>query len=166
MRRLQFSGLAVAALWLLGAASCAAPSAACPRDTAHALIVSANGEHCFGVEIADSPEERSRGLMHVRHLEADRGMLFLFEHARIQSFWMKNTYIPLDIIFIRPDGRIENIAARTEPLSERSVYSSAAVQAVLEINGGLSEKLGIRPGDLVRHPALDEGRPQDERGAR
>lgn len=163
MRRVHLSGFAFVAVSVLGA--CAAPSSACPLDEAHVAVATAGDGHCFTVEIADSDEERRRGLMFVRNMDDDRGMLFLFDRAAIQSFWMKNTYISLDIIFIRPDGRIANIAARTEPLSERSVYSSAPVLAVLEINGGLSEKLGIRPGDQVRHPALGNAGAQNGREA-
>ncbi len=154
MRRVRLLAFAVAVAGLAGSASCAAQTSACPRDAAHAAIVSDGGEHCFAVDIADTEEERRRGLMFVRHMEDDRGMLFLFERAAIQSFWMKNTYISLDIIFIGPDGKIANIAERTEPLSERSVLSSGPVLAVLEINGGLAEKLGIRAGDLLLHPAF------------
>ncbi len=79
------------------------------------------------------------------------GMLFLHPEPRYISMWMRNTYIPLDMIFIRADGRIHRIEARTEPLSERIIQSGDRVTAVLEIAGGLSQRLGLKAGDLVRH---------------
>lgn len=148
-------------------ASCAAKSAPCPLDPEYAAIISAGGEHCFRVDLVDTPEERAQGLMFVRHMEEDRGMLFLFDRVSEQPFWMKNTYISLDIIFIAPGGRIVNIAERMEPLSERSIVSAEPIAAALEINGGLAERLGIRPGDRVRHPALEarpDEAPEAERG--
>jgi uncharacterized protein len=154
MGRVHPFKFAVLLMFALGAASCAAQGDSCPAGPDQAAIVSADGEHCFTVEIAGTPEEFQRGLMFVRHMEPDKGMLFLFDRTAIHSFWMKNTYISLDIIFIGPNGRIVDIAPRTEPLSEESISPPTPVSAVLEINGGLSEKLGIRAGDTVRHPAL------------
>lgn len=95
--------------------------------------------------------------MYRRRLAADAGMLFIFEKPEPARFWMKNTYIPLDIIFIAPDGRISNIAERTVPLSLETVASDGPVVAVLEVNGGTAARLGIRPGDRVIHPALGTG---------
>ena len=89
-----------------------------------------------------------------QRLPEDRGMLFDFGEPRPVSMWMKNTYIPLDMIFIRADGTIRRIAANTEPLSERTVPSSGAVRYVLEVIGGTAKKLGIEPGDKVSGPAL------------
>ena len=154
MRRIHQFWTAVSLAAALSVAACAAQPPSCPYDADYVAISASSGDHCFGVEIADSARERMRGLMYVRHMESDRGMLFLFDEPEEQSFWMKNTYISLDIIFIAPDGRIANIAARTEPLSENSVPSVGPVTAVLEINGGLAEKLGLTAGDRVRHPAL------------
>lgn len=153
MRRVQ--GIFIALL-AVGLASCAARGGSCPRDAAHAAILTAGGEHCFGVDIADTPEEWQRGLMFVQRLDEDRGLLFLFGRVAGQTFWMKNTYISLDIVFIGPDGRIVNIAPRTEPLSEAAISSNMPVAAALEISGGLAGKLGIKPGDIVRHPALSQ----------
>jgi uncharacterized membrane protein (UPF0127 family) len=87
-----------------------------------------------------------------RALAADRGMLFEFDRPDVQSFWMKNTLIPLDIIYIGADGRIVSIARNARPLDETPLYSSGPAQGVLEIEGGLSAKLGIEPGDKVEHP--------------
>ncbi|HEX8570585.1 MAG TPA: DUF192 domain-containing protein [Caulobacteraceae bacterium] len=114
-------------------------------------IVTAAGPVRFQVELADTPAEREQGLMWRGSMPVDRGMIFDFPGETEQGFWMRNTYIPLDIIYIRADGRIHSIARSTTPLSEALVPSGGPVKAVLEINGGLSERLGIAPGDLVRH---------------
>jgi uncharacterized protein len=115
-------------------------------------IQSKNGTHVFGVEMAVTPEEQTRGLMFRRELPDRQGMLFDFKHEQPTSFWMKNTYVPLDMIFIRADGRILNIAENTVPLSEALVPSSGPVRAVLEVIAGTTKKLGIAPGDRVVHP--------------
>jgi uncharacterized protein len=115
-------------------------------------IVSKNGTHVFGVEMAITPEEQARGLMFRRELPEKQGMLFDFKREQPTSFWMKNTYVPLDMIFIRADGRILNIAENTVPLSEALVPSSGPVRAVLEVIAGTSKKLGIAAGDRVVHP--------------
>ena len=112
-------------------------------------IRSASGLHRFTVEVARSPEEQATGLMHRQSLAPDRGMLFPYDPPQPASFWMKNTLIPLDIIFIRADGRIARIAANTVPLSLEPVPSLEPVAAVLEIAGGRSAELGIQPGDRV-----------------
>jgi uncharacterized membrane protein (UPF0127 family) len=87
-----------------------------------------------------------------RHMPEGQGMLFDFQREQPTSFWMKNTYIPLDMIFIRGDGRILRIAENTVPLSEALVTSGGPVRAVLEVNAGTARKLGIAPGDRVAHP--------------
>ncbi len=110
------------------------------------------GAVSFEVEIADTPATRRTGLMYRKYLPPDRGMLFLFDQPELASFWMKNTEIPLDIMFISETGRIEKIAENTEPFSMDHIRSDGDVAAVLEINGGLSEKLGIAVGDFVQHP--------------
>ena len=130
-----------------------AAQAASPRD--ELIVVTAAGEHRFQVEIADEPRERARGLMFRREMGAEEGMLFDFEDEQPASFWMRNTYIPLDMLFIRADGIIESIGERTTPLSEKSVTSRGPVRYVLEINGGLSDQLGIEAGDSVAGPAMD-----------
>lgn len=122
------------------------------------VIQAATGEHRFDVEIADDPQERSRGLMFRREMADAHGMLFDFRRDERASFWMRNTYIPLDMIFIEADGTIESIAKRTTPLSEKSVRSHGPVRFVLEINGGLSETLGIAAGDIVAGPAIETRR--------
>ena len=113
----------------------------------------------FVVEIADDPAERSRGLMHRTELAEGAGMLFLFDRAERQAFWMKNTPLPLDIIFVDARGVVDSIAAETTPFSERSLPSDGPALAVLEINGGLAERYGIGVGAELRHPAFQNGNP-------
>lgn len=105
--------------------------------------------HNFIVEVARTPEEQQQGLMHRRSLEPTRGMIFLYDPPQPASFWMKNTLIPLDIIFIRPDGTIARIAANTVPMSLEPIPSLEPVAAVLEIAGGRTAELGVEPGDTV-----------------
>ena len=112
-------------------------------------IASKSGVHMFSVEIANNDAERERGLMFRKELPEGRGMLFDFEREAPVAFWMHNTYIPLDMIFIRADGSILRIAENTEPLSDRLVPSGGPVRAVLEVIGGTARKLGIAPGDKV-----------------
>jgi uncharacterized protein len=109
-------------------------------------IASKSGVHAFQVEMAITPEEKEHGLMFRRELPDGQGMLFDFQTDQNVAFWMKNTYIPLDI---RGDGRVLRIAENTEPLSERNIPSGGPVRAVLEVIGGTAKKLGIAPGDRV-----------------
>ena len=117
-------------------------------------IASKNGVHPFAVEMAVTPEEQSKGLMFRKELPEGQGMLFDFRRDQEATFWMKNTYVPLDMIFIRADGRIHRIAANTTPLSEALVSSGGPVRAVLEVVAGTAKKLGIAPGDRVAHPTV------------
>ena len=112
-------------------------------------VRSANGEHRFTVEVAATPEQQARGLMYRRSLAGNRGMIFPYDPPQPVGFWMKNTLIPLDIIFIRADGRIARIAANTVPHSLEPVGSGEPVATVLEIRGGRAAELGINAGDLV-----------------
>jgi uncharacterized protein len=115
-------------------------------------IVTRSGVHSFTVELAATDEARSKGLMYRRELPEGRGMLFDFKQDQNAAMWMKNTYIPLDMIFIRADGRIQRIAENTTPESEKIITAGAPVRAVLEVIGGTTRKLGIRAGDRVAHP--------------
>jgi uncharacterized membrane protein (UPF0127 family) len=115
-------------------------------------IVTRSGVHSFTVELAATDEARSKGLMYRRELPEGRGMLFDFKQDQNAAMWMKNTYIPLDMIFIRADGRIQRIAENTRPESEKIITAGAPVRAVLEVIGGTARKLGIRAGDRVAHP--------------
>lgn len=108
----------------------------------------------FAIEIADEPAEQATGLMFRPALASDAGMLFVFDPPRPASFWMRNTMIPLDMLFIDDGGRVESIAERTDTYSQRVSESLGPVRAVLEINGGLSRRLGIVPGTQLRHPAF------------
>jgi uncharacterized protein len=115
------------------------------------LCIQSGGKtHSFTVELAETSPEQAKGMMFRTELADDRGMLFPFSEPRMASFWMKNTVIPLDIIFIRSDGRIENIAENTIPYSTDPVLSTAPVIVVLELRGGLSGEMGIAAGDKVR----------------
>ena len=115
-------------------------------------IATKTGVHVFAVELADNEAERERGLMYRKELPEGQGMLFDFHREQDVSFWMQNTYIPLDMIFIRGDGRILRIAENTEPLSEKLVPSGGPVRGVLEVVAGTAKKMGIAAGDQVAHP--------------
>ncbi len=115
-------------------------------------IVTASGTHEFQVEIAADEAGRERGLMNRRYMPADRGMLFEFQREAPVSFWMKNTYIPLDLIFISRTGVVTNIVADAEPLSERIIPSGPPCAAVLELNGGTASAIRLNVGDRIRHP--------------
>ena len=117
-------------------------------------IVTDNGSYNFRVELADTPQARQRGLMYREKLPSDQGMLFEFKRTEMQSFWMKNTYIPLDIIFVERSGRIAYIHRNARPRSLVPISSQTPVWAVLELNGGLTSLLGIRIGHQVEHRAF------------
>ena len=105
--------------------------------------------HAFRVEVARTPQEQSRGLMFRTEMEADEGMLFPYQQPQMLSFWMRNTVLSLDLIFIGPDRRVINVAANAVPYSEESIPSDAPAIAVLELNAGRAEALGIVPGSKV-----------------
>ena len=115
-------------------------------------IATKSGVHAFSVEIVDNDADRAKGLMFRKELPEGKGMLFDFKTEQDVSFWMQNTYIPLDMLFIRADGQILRIAENTEPLSTRLIPSGGQVRAVLEVIGGTARKFGIVPGDRVAHP--------------
>jgi uncharacterized protein len=116
-------------------------------------IVSPGGQRqTFQVEVARNEADRAQGLMFRRSMPADRGMLFDFGRVEPISMWMQNTYLSLDMLFIRPDGTIARIAANTEPLSTRTIPSGEPVLAVLELNAGTAARLGIKVGDRIEHP--------------
>lgn len=141
-----------------GAASEPTESAPAPAASVHPVsglavipltVTSGDKRIAFSVEVADTPEAQERGLMFRTDLGDNEGMIFPYDGTRAQSFWMKNTPLPLDIIYIGPDRRISNIAAETEPYSLDPVYSVGPVLGVLELRGGRAAELGIEPGDLV-----------------
>lgn len=139
---------AVAVFGVLIAASVSATAA----EVQPLEIVTKSGVHVFSVEIAKTEQERATGLMYRKELAEGRGMLFDFTPEQQVSMWMKNTFIPLDMIFIRSDGRILRIAENTEPQSEKIISSGGLAKGVLEVIGGTAKKYGIQPGDRVAHP--------------
>jgi uncharacterized protein len=119
--------------------------------TSPVVIDTEGGARRFAVELAATPEEQAQGLMFRRALAADAGMLFDLGSTRPATFWMKNTLIPLDMLFIAADGHIADIHERAVPLSEAMIESKVPVRAVLELNGGTAARLGIHEGDVVHH---------------
>ncbi|MBB36837.1 MAG: hypothetical protein CME88_06050 [Hirschia sp.] len=148
---------AILALSLFGALS-STPVEAQDADVQQVLqtepltIQSAGATHSFNIELADEAEERARGLMFRESMARDHGMLFTFEQQREPGMWMKNTLIPLDMLFIDENGIILAIAENTQPHSLRHVTPGMPVSGVLELNGGLTSELEIAPGDVVHHP--------------
>jgi hypothetical protein len=115
-------------------------------------IVTKSGVHVFSVEMATTEQEKETGLMYRKELADGKGMLFDFSPEQEVSMWMKNTYVSLDMIFIRADGRILRIAENTEPLSTRIIPSRGLAKGVLEVVAGTAQKYGIQPGDQIGHP--------------
>ena len=126
-----------------------------PQDL---TIDTAKGAEHFTVELATTPAQRELGLMYRQALPPDAGMLFIYPDEESVAFWMKNTLSPLDMLFIGADGHIRRIAERAVPLSETPIPSVDPVEAVLEVNGGTVERLGIRQGDLVHNNAFGNSR--------
>ncbi|MCC6007722.1 MAG: DUF192 domain-containing protein [Rhodobacteraceae bacterium] len=114
------------------------------------------GSASFAVDLALTPEEQSQGLMFVERMPRFSGMLFVFDRPRRAQFWMKNTLIPLDMIFIDERGIVTRVHENAVPGSLETIDGGPGVLAVLEINGGMSRRLGIAPGSEVRHPLLGE----------
>ncbi|HVU20610.1 MAG TPA: DUF192 domain-containing protein [Rhizomicrobium sp.] len=121
-------------------------------------VDTARGPHAFKVEVAADRASQQKGLMYRKKMGPDAGMIFDFHQDVMTSFWMKNTFLPLDIIFIRSDGTISSIAADAVPLSETPIPCSEPVRAVLELNAGRAATLGIVPGAKVRAPILGTSR--------
>ncbi|MEM8878478.1 MAG: DUF192 domain-containing protein [Pseudomonadota bacterium] len=164
-RWLGRAGLSVTMAWVFAltllfvVAACSEPASQTVGDTTKLSIETSGGPVAFDVEFVNTPETRAQGLMFRERLPSGTGMLFDFGGPREVAMWMKNTLIPLDMIFIRDDGVIHRIAANTVPLSLATVASEGPVTGVLEIIGGDAERLGIAPGDRVRHPMFtaDQG---------
>ena len=119
-------------------------------------VVSKAGSHKFIVELATTYEQQAMGMMYRTKIDPDKGMFFVYTEAERRSYWMKNVSIPLDIIYIRSDGRISNIIRNAKPHDGTPRYSRGKVLAVLEIAGGRARELGIRPGDKVLHRIFDK----------
>lgn len=120
------------------------------------VLHTASGEVSISVDIADTNESRAKGLMFVQSLADDKGMLFDFKETREVSFWMRNTFIPLDMIFIAADGEILNIHANARPHDETGISSQFPVRFVLEIPGGRAAEMGLEVGDKVSHPIISQ----------
>lgn len=120
-------------------------------------IKGAFGTARFNVQIADDDAERSRGLMHVKQMPTSAGMLFVFDPPRPVAFWMKNTLIPLDMIFADRQGRIRNIHESAIPHDETPIPGEGDIYTVLEINGGLAKRFGIAAGDVLQNPVYAGG---------
>ncbi|MDA9436055.1 DUF192 domain-containing protein [Bradyrhizobium sp. CCBAU 51627] len=148
--RSRAQGWLAAVLVIVGFAVAGAPARAAGFQPLE--IVTRNGVQVFSVEMATTEEEKQTGLMYRKELADGKGMLFDFNPEQEVSMWMKNTYVPLDMIFIRADGRILRIAENTEPLSTRIISSRGPARAVLEVVAGTAQKYGIRVGDRVGHP--------------
>ncbi|MBT8460852.1 MAG: DUF192 domain-containing protein, partial [Boseongicola sp.] len=114
------------------------------------------GQARFTVEVADDPGERSQGLMNRESMARSAGMLFVYEFPQRVAFWMRNTLIPLDMIFLDETGTVQRIHENAIPLDETAIPGGDNIQYVLEINGGLSERFGIDEGSVLRHPAIGE----------
>jgi hypothetical protein len=135
----------------LAAATLAAAGVAYALPRSELLVETASSQFRFEVEIADDPAERSQGLMFRESLADNAGMLFLYPEPQEVEFWMKNTPLSLDIVFVRADGSIARIAERTTPFSTDMIPSGEEVRAVLEVKGGLMRQLGVGVGDRLRH---------------
>ena len=148
-----------ARLWICLATVLALGALAWPAAQAATVqpleIVTKNGVQVFSVEMATTEEEKEKGLMFRKELADGKGMLFDFSPEQEVSMWMKNTYISLDMIFIRADGRILRIAENTEPMSTRIIPSGGLAKGVLEVIAGTAKKYGIEPGDRVGHPLFN-----------
>jgi len=120
--------------------------------TSELTIVSATGPHRFTVEVAETPAQMEQGLMFRRNMAPDAGMLFDYKAPTAATMWMRNTLIPLDMLFVDGQGRIVNIHQRAVPQTLDVIAAGAPVRAVIELNGGTAARLGIAPGDRVQHP--------------
>jgi len=129
-----------------------AAAAACSPD--RVTVEGAFGRAAFSVTVADDNAERSRGLMFVEEMPTMAGMLFVYEGPRRATFWMRNTLIPLDMLFADPAGRITHIHENAVPLDETTIDGGEGVQFILEINGGMASRLGIAVGDVMQHPSM------------
>jgi hypothetical protein len=147
-----FLAPAVAAALAFGTAAPAAAAGLCTPDRVD--LRWDGGRQSFAVEVADDAAERARGLMGRDSLAPDQGMLFVYESPRRARFWMKDTLIPLDMIFADARGVVTRVHASAQPLDLTPVDGGDGVQYVLEINGGLAERLGLAPGAELRHPAI------------
>lgn len=123
------------------------------------ILISAGGRTEILTEIALTGPEQEQGLMFRTGMAENAGMLFIYEQTHDLSMWMRNTYLPLDMVFMRADGTIARIEASAEPLSDRVIASGSPVKAVLELKAGTAQRLGLKPGDRVDSPSLKAAAP-------
>ncbi len=142
-----------AAVFLFWSAAVVLASGA--KDTDIVILQTQSGEVEIAVELAATPESRAKGLMFRRHLGKYNGMLFLYDFDHEVQMWMKNTILPLDMIFIRRDGVVHRIEHHTQPFSEQIISSHGPVRAVLELNAGSAAAFNLQPGDKIRHPFFE-----------
>jgi uncharacterized membrane protein (UPF0127 family) len=146
---------------LLALAACLAPGLSRAQlatfGTSELTIDTVSGKQHFTIEVAKTREQMMQGLMYRRSMPADAGMLFEYDHPQPVAFWMKNTLIPLDMLFIGADGAVLDIHERAVPLSLDSIATDQQVLGVLELNGGTVSRLGIKRGDHVEHPLFGKG---------
>lgn len=147
-----------AVLALLAFLALATQAVAQEMEEAPLAIETDEGSFEYSVELALTGEERAVGLMNREEMAEDHGMLFRFESPRPVTMWMKNTLIPLDMIFIRRDGTVAGFHENAEPLSLETIASPEPVLYVLELNGGKAEEMGLQEGDVVRHPVIETGK--------
>ena len=140
------------ALWALLVPGMALAQAACREDTIH--LRGEWGQALFRVEVVDTEAERAQGLMHRQSLSPSAGMLFVFQKTAPVTFWMENTLIPLDMLFVDEAGRVQHIHHQAQPLDRTPIHSQGDVRYVLEVNGGMAEAMGIVAGTEVRHPSI------------
>jgi uncharacterized membrane protein (UPF0127 family) len=142
--------------------ACSGASAAPPPlnwERGSLSVETASGVHTFSVEIADEPDERERGLMYRTEMAADAGMIFAYDSPQIITIWMKNTVLPLDIIYVNEQGRVMTIAPDAEPYSLKLISSQKPVVAAIEFNAGTAARIGLKPGDTVRSPFFHNVKP-------
>ena len=144
--------LLAAFLFVLVGAFFAGAAPARAQELEKLEFVTRSGVHAFSVEVMRTPDQQAKGLMFRRYMPDDRGMLFAFGRNEIVHMWMKNTYIPLDMVFIDRAGKVVAISADTEPFSEKTISSGAPAWAVVELNAGAAARIGLAVGDRVRHP--------------
>lgn len=154
-RRIKAAGIGLVVALGLGAATLLSAGAD-PAGT----LVTRSGQHDIQIEVADTPDEREYGLMNRQSLPADTGMLFDFEIDRPVTMWMKNTYIPLDMVFMDAKGTVTHIAVNAQPLSLDLIESGGPVRYVLELNGGAAARYGLKVGDRLDHPLVGPSSPK------
>jgi uncharacterized membrane protein (UPF0127 family) len=143
---------------VLSAAVLLAPVGALAGEKGAIVFKTTTGEHSFDIEVMRTGAERAKGLMFRRSLPERSGMLFLYDRPQAANMWMKNTYIPLDMVFIAEGGTVHRIEANTEPFSTALISSEGDIVAVLELNAGEAARIGLKPGDQAIYPGLKQAR--------